>query len=411
MKTTLFALIVSACLLFAVGCNKTDDSEKTTENTDNSVEQTEAIKTDDPKTDTEEEIPHWKLSCRPIKSHAQKHFSLGKDDLDISLSISDEWNLTYDGAMYNISRDENSIGSICMGSLEDDSWSVVEDYTRKQDSEFSVKKFIEKKGSGSSVCYRYRFEYIFSATSPITVSLCVDYTELDANAADRLYQSVKICGTTTVKDGMLGDIADGNYLVLGNSFIGTSNIGELLRDMFRTNQKSNDFRAISRGYANVGTYTSDATLMREIENGQYTAVFICGFYSDGEADNLVLLENACKASDTVLVIFPAHNEFDNPISLARKKCPSLPFLDWRGELNMLIESGVDKWDLCINDQHLHSTSYAGLIGAHMIYRAIYGEIPSIDGMYSIDTNRAKEIFGDYLESGRVSLGYEVYRFD
>ena len=97
--------------------------------------------------------------------------------------------------------------------------------------------------------------------------------------------------------------------------------------------------------------------------------------------------------------------------MARNKCPNLKFLDWRGELNMLIDSGVDKWDLCWNDQHLHSTEYAGLIGAHMIYRAIYGEIPNVDGMYSINIDEAKNMFGDYLTTGCVKVDYEVVKFN
>jgi hypothetical protein len=151
-------------------------------------------------------------------------------------------------------------------------------------------------------------------------------------------------------------------------------------------------------------------MMNSIERGDYDAVFICGFYANVEANHLATLEEACKKSDTELIIFPAHNEFEGPITAARNKCPKLKFLDWKGELDMLIESGVDKWELCYNDEHLHSTEYAGLIGAHMIYRAMYGEMPSIDSMSSIDVGRAKALFGDYLTSGCVELEYEVLTF-
>ena len=151
-------------------------------------------------------------------------------------------------------------------------------------------------------------------------------------------------------------------------------------------------------------------MMSEIENGTYDAVFICGFYSSAEINKLPILENACKKSKTELIVFPAHNEHQISINAALKKCPEVRSLDWKGELDLLIASGVNKWDLCVNDQHLHSTPYAGFIGAHMIYRAIYGEMPSINGMSSININDVERIFGNYLKTGGVSTKYEIYKF-
>ena len=78
---------------------------------------------------------------------------------------------------------------------------------------------------------------------------------------------------------------------------------------------------------------------------------------------------------------------------------------------MLIESGVDKWKLCVDDAHKHSTPLAGLVGAHMIYRAIYGEIPSLDGIYSVNINNAKNILGDYLTTGHIDFDYEIIKFN
>lgn len=408
-KTVVFICMLCASVLFFFSC---DNAEKQERESDSSFTEAEAT---DGATDTDAsaqgEVPYWKLPTRPIKKHSELHFDLD-GDFDLALSISDEWTLTKTSGAYDISREGESIGRISATSLASEEWSVIEDYSRKHAGALLVSKFVEKRGEGADAEYRYRFEYEYTSnTSSARISLCVDYVELDANAADRLYLSPGICSATTIADAFLKDDADGNYLILGNSFIGTSDIGALLDDLFYVNKKECSFRAVSRGYASVATYVSSPDIMSAIEEGAYDAVFICGFYSDGEADNLVLLEDACKISDTTLVIFPAHNESERSINLARNKCPDLPVLDWRGELELLIGSGVDKWDLCINDQHLHSTPYAGLIGAHMIYRAIYGEIPSIDGMTSINVSHAKEIFGDYLEKGIVSLTYEIYRFD
>jgi hypothetical protein len=208
--------------------------------------------------------------------------------------------------------------------------------------------------------------------------------------------------------GELSEAKGKQIAVLGNSFINSSSIGRMLDEI-----NGGNFSVMwqSRGYATVNTYINDESLMDDIRNGAYACVFICGFYAEGEADNLVVLEKACKKSNTRLVIFPAHNEFEGPINLAQTKCPELPLLNWKGELDMLIDSGVDKWELCWNDQHLHSTEYAGLIGAIMIYRAFYGEMPRLDNMSSIDMVHARELFGSYLETGKIERDYTINYFN
>lgn len=400
--------LILACALLATACNGAEGTQSATDSPAQSEEQTE--KTTEQETVGESEIPHWKLPCRPIKKHSELHFALDSD-FDLALSISEEWTLSESGGAYDISRDGENIGRISKGSAESEEWSIIEDYSRAHNASLRINKFIEKRGAGSGAEYRYRFEYIFENNESSPISLCVSYVELDGNAADRLYISPGICSATTLRESFLSDVADGSYLILGNSFIGSSDIGFLLREIFALNNKNCSVNAISRGYATVATYISSPEIMNSIRNGSYDAVFICGFYSDEEASNLVVLEEACKLSDTTLVIFPAHNESEKSINFARSKCPELPILDWRGELELIIESGVDKWELCINDQHLHSTTYAGLIGAHMIYRAIYGEIPSIDGMSTINVERAKDVFKGYLDVGSVPLTYDIYEFN
>ena len=395
---SVFVCLLCACLLLMSACTPSDVADESSNATDAS--ETQGADT-----------PYWNLSCRTVKARKDMHFDIGSN-YDLSLSFSNDWSVekSADGLSYNIIYQSNSIGCISKASLESAEWSVVDDYARTLDPMLSVKKFIEKKNGTNE--YRYRFEYNCTVSGKTTViNLCINYTELDANAADRLYKSALISAPTTVEDGMLDGIKDGNCLILGNSFIGTSNIGYILSDMMYVNNKSANFNAVSRGYAQVSTYTADTAMMSSIENGDYDAVFICGFYANVEANHLATLEEACKKSDTELIIFPAHNEFANCITVARNKCPELKFLDWKGELDMLIDSGVDKWKLCYDDEHLHSTEYAGLIGAHMIYRAMYGEIPSIDSMSSIDVGEAKALFGDYLTSGCVDLEYEVYSFN
>jgi hypothetical protein len=97
-----------------------------------------------------------------------------------------------------------------------------------------------------------------------------------------------------------------------------------------------------------------------------------------------------------LVVLPAHNENQASAEKSAKTC-DLPLINWKAELDELISSGVDKFDLCVNDSYYHSTPLAGYVGAHMIYRAIYGEAPENKGTYL--SNTELNILGDYAETG------------
>jgi len=166
--------------------------------------------------------------------------------------------------------------------------------------------------------------------------------------------------------------------------------------MFSVNQKSVSVSALSRGYATVDTYISDESIMDSIRNGTYRTVFICGFYSSSEIKNLGVLKKACDASGTELVIFPAHNESSNVIASATSTYKNLFCLNWKQELDGLIKEGVDRWDLCVDDAHDHSLPLAGYVGAHMIYRALFGELPVQPLSSSIDQNYINSILKDYV---------------
>ena len=409
MKKRLIVLILALtlCSILLCGCNSVEEEVAT----DATEAPTEAP-TEKPTEASDNTTPYWKITGRYIKNYENRHFALFEDsDRDLTLELSSDWKLNDTDLGYTLTRDGEQIGSILMGSFADKDWKVEKNYTRKSGNGLSVDKNVESNGSGSSVKYRYRYEYSFAENGEdYVISLIVNYDEIDLNAADKLYFNPKFSSASNVNAGSLAHLDGGNILILGNSFIGTSNIGSILGQMLAINGKDVFVTPISRGYASVATYIADDQLMSDIEAGFYDGIFICGFYNEGEADNLVVLEEACKKSDTTLVIFPAHNEFENPINVAQQKCPELPILNWKAELDMLIESGVDQWELCWNDQHLHSTAYAGLVGAHMIYRSIYDEIPDVDDIYndSLNIMHAKEMFGSYLESGKVAVEYDVY---
>ena len=159
--------------------------------------------------------------------------------------------------------------------------------------------------------------------------------------------------------------------------------------------------AYSRGYAHVDTYAYDEEVMSSIRNGDYAVVFICGFYDNSQAEHLAVMKEACDASGTALVIFPAHNEQTNSIKYAYEQVEGVYLLNWKDEVQSFIDNGGDKWDFCINDQHLHSTPMAGYIGAQMIYRAIFGEIPNCSLSATISQSEVNRTLGEYVKTGIV----------
>jgi hypothetical protein len=153
--------------------------------------------------------------------------------------------------------------------------------------------------------------------------------------------------------------------------------------------------------------------MDDIRSGMYGAVFICGFYSKDQVQSLAVLKNACDDSGTALFMFPAHNEPSDSIAHARKKVRGVYLLNWKEEVQAFIDNGGNKWDFCIDDQHLHSTPLAGYIGAHMIYRAIHGEIPIKPVNQIVLQSEVDRILGDYPKTGIIyNVGvFNLYFFD
>jgi hypothetical protein len=56
----------------------------------------------------------------------------------------------------------------------------------------------------------------------------------------------------------------------------------------------------------------------------------------------------------------------------------------------------------VDDQHLHSTPLAGYVGAMMIYRSIYGQMPTAR-MYSIDQAAYDDVLGAYMDDPSMQL--------
>ncbi len=268
--------------------------------------------------------------------------------------------------------------------------------------EVSVEYSLRADPAISDINERYFHKYVFRYTAEgvsRTVTLTLKYPYIDDGAIEQLEDSIFL--RETHNDLHMGAVsltaADRGkpILILGNSFIGTSDIGAILQSMCDAGHK-NDYPvvAVSVGYAEIADSWGD--YLAPMRNGEYAAVFMCGFYGSDDVEAFGDYVDACHASGTPIAMFPAHNEGNG--GLAVRRYPDVLCLNWKEEIDSLIAHGMQWSDFCIDDAHQHSNPLAGYVGAHMIYRALYGEMPSARACRELATQ-----LGDYATTGRVPV--------
>ena len=403
-KIFYLAPVLFALALLLVSCTGWTDTGTTPATT--TAATTESTTTVPPVTTAPS--PYEGIDRRPSTSFQTTVFAYKNDNVLLKISRPVEWEIMREEEGFAILRDGVRIGSLCGGNAGDTAgFSVLESKTLTV-GDIRVTKYIEK-GSGEGEL-RFRYVYKYPSNGYVrAVTLTADYREVDETLEDRLYKNLFTeekfeSDTLGVLNGYFENHADiPSVLIRGNSCIGTSKIGNRLKEMLKNGEKDCTVTAYSRGYARVGTYVNDSSVMASIRAGLYTAVFICGFYGEDEIENLGILKAACDASGTALVIFPAHNEGASIVQRAMATYPSLLCLNWKAELDGLIADGVDRWSLCIDDAHLHSTPLAGYVGAHMIYRALWGEMPFNPVSNTLGQDYIDSILGEYAYAGDAKV--------
>ncbi len=389
-----FLITLLALSLLICSCTKDDKSPSATSGT---TATTTAATTADPLDDTSYES----IERIATASYTSGIYGAESDYTLINLSFPSQWTLVKNINAFDVVRDGKTVGIFCKGEPSDISdWTVL-----KTDADtFSggnVEKIIERRGARPTSEYRYRYVYSFETEGTVrTFTLAVACAEIDAPTEAALISEASTTPrfqSPTV--GMLSELKDiESILIVGNSFIGTSDIHATLEYMLTANSKQLTVDSESRGMAGVGTYMSDQNIMRDLRRGKYDALFICGFYSNTEADYLRSIKAACDESNTLLVIFPAHNELSSAVDYAMKKYSSVYLLNWQKEINNLIRATpLTRLDFCYNDSYAHSTPLAGYVGAHMIYRAIYGELPKRSSRLSSYENKLT----DYIQTADI----------
>ena len=398
-------LLVAAILLNSCeGKLPIGSSESTGENvTQPAIESTTDETTKTPP-EVDEDDAYLKIPIQECPGLVQKFYGLEDSAFALVMNFYENWDVWGDlEGGYMIFRDNKVIGRIVAGEAKDiDGWEHIYQI-ESQSKNPRIAEFLEKSGTGDTLKFRYRFCYRYTENSvERLITLTIAYGEIDKQTQMALRRDVITQQHhSSPMYGTLSHLRNEPILVLGNSFIGTSQIGSIFNEMVKNSGNSQTMNAYSRGYASPSSYIKDETLMNRIRSGMWKAVFICGFYGD-EVAALGTLKEACDASNTQLILFPAHNENRSQIDIVKSVYPDLVCIDWKAEIEHLIDEGRSKWDFCINDAHLHSTPLAGYVGAMMIWRAIYGNMPSVS-ISSISQTRYNSILGSYLTNPSFQL--------
>ena len=345
------------------------------------------------------------IACVESQAYQNLSMSFGGSKV-FRTSIPKEWKLvSLEKDSYKIMKGAKEIGTVTSDAEAYESLDFKSVFfEEKTYITVNVKNYIDRYGSDEdkSFCRRVIFEYKEDDTVR-TLIFNIDYAEISDKTYERIFYCIELLDAS--RDAGLGilKVSDKvpSILILGNSFIGTSDIGSILETMCGAKARVN---AISIGMATVGkTYSSNTNILSQIRSGDYSVVFMCGFYSPGDATELKTIIKACEEGGAKLAIFPAHNENRSAVLGAAGEYDYPVLVDWQAEINALIKSGVDFDSFCIRDTYNHSKPLAGYVGAHMIYRAVFGEIPPSQKRYSQVSSGEINSLGDYARTGKAPL--------
>ena len=392
---TLIPIILAACILLC-GCDALAIFDKSNDDTNIENENGNNVLQGNGKD------YYTELECRVPDGYSSQSFSYAEKRLAISLPHPSDWSFEQnsDGG-FDVMREGNKIGTVSRDGNENESWISVKNKIAGND--ICTVKYSIQKNLDIADTFRYFIEYSYvEDLVKMTMVLQIAYEEICEDYLEMLCDETVITSLTTEPNiGVLSDIPQNRPVVfIGNSFIGSSKVDTIFKEMLRKEGKSLTVMTRAYGGAQLEDYANDTYLINEIKSGKFGTIFLCGFYGYSRSDMKIIVD-ACEQSNTALAVFPAHNEYDSSIKLVQKHFPELAHINWKAEVDALISNGVDPLDMYVEDAHKHSTTLAGYVGAQMAYRAIFGEIPTKPISETISTSYVRAKLGDYVDRGFI----------
>lgn len=361
-----------------------------------------------PATSSEPDYSYQEMECVAAAGYQKVCFLPKNCKTYLSLTIPEEWKIVKSNGGFSVYKNSEKIGTIAENYKP--VGEIMEQYYYSS-SEVTIEHIVTKNGTNKYYhLISYNYENANDKNFKITVR--IPYSVLNEDSLYEMTNSYEISRSVNKSNtgAMLLKDNRKKILILGNSFIATSQIGNILKEMCGD---SISVEAQSRGLANTTTFKQDSYILDRISSGEFSALFICGFYSYDDAMSLGTFVNACNSSNTKIAIFPVHNEARPSITLAQEKFPDALLIDWKNEIDELIEGGISRSEFCVNDSYNHSTPLAGYVGAHMIYRAIFGRMPTQKSFSQVSDSKIN-LLGNYvntgLTDGLIKDEYVIYEF-
>lgn len=354
-----------------------------------------------PSIPTVEDESYKDISCTKVTNFKEINFTTQSGDVMVSINIPYDWALQKTDNGYDIIKNSETIGNInnIMGSNYTDQ--TVNVYQKESTSKgFKITNYINRDGADNEHTFTRILWYNYDGSKKSrSIVLTFNYEEADSSTVHKMVTRTKTIFAPKKNLGVLKtDDRKPKILILGNSFVGTSNIGEILESMCDT--KAN-VEAVSIGMATTSTFVQNG-YPQKIRSGNYSVVFMCGLYNTDAFKDFEKIVEACEESGAKLAIFPAHNENRGEIDTAAEVYTSATLIDWKAEVDALITNGVAESLMYIEDGYNHSTPLAGYVGAHMIYRAVFGEIPTNTSVPEVTSGEIKRL-GNYSTTGEVNF--------
>lgn len=386
MKRILSALIIISLLIFLCSCGEKSNNESANIalNVSNYTE----------------------IECRNIPSENWRVLKIQNPDNNMALQFSapNDWEIkTVDKNTLNIIRNDHIIGAISTREFKQAKETFAHCSESKVNTDVSMQIELKEFNGKNQFYHFYEMEGVQDLEN-ITFKMQILYNELNQDAAYKLMSSV-ICPPKIAPIPPLSETNDSKkIMIIGNSFVNTSKIGDFLQQMLINDNNTYSVTPVSIGMASVIRFANDYSICNRIENGEFAYIFMCGFYSKEDIQSLYTIKEACQKSNTKLIIFPAHNESRDIIDAALLEHSDVHFLDWKGEIDALIDNGINYYNFCVDDYHKHSTPLAGYVGARMIFKSLFNTpVKDVSRNLPIDDYSLNVTLKDYIESdGKIS---------
>ncbi len=346
------------------------------------------------------------------------NFKINENNITFSFNVPSDWEFKDStGHTYNIIRGGQTIGQVSTSKFASPKETLDKTTKTLSNKNATLSKQISLHSISGKKEYYYSYAFENgSLTNDYGLYLRVKYVELDSAAATTIYDSGASLDPFVNYEFPSISSTNGakKVLILGNSFVNSSRISSFLDSMF--SKKGYTAAPVGISMASVATFVNETEILGHIRNGDFSYVFQCGYFNSASIlESLEVIKSACDASNTKLVVFPAHNEHTLAIEIAKSRYPDAIFLDWKGEIDGLIKKGVPDEEFCENDDVRHSKALAGYVGAHMIYRNMFGELPPDISGCTLTQAQVDALLGNYSDTltkgknpARPTLSGEVY---